>query len=78
MRKGKIKIQDILACSFLDDLLEVGEGKLLNTFHAHWLQWLSALSSSLVALLQIDDSAEFPKVIILNRIISIPKHYLCF
>lgn len=23
MRKGKIKIQDILACSFLDDLLEV-------------------------------------------------------
>ena len=26
MRKGKIKIQDILACSFLDDLLEVGEG----------------------------------------------------
>ena len=26
MRKGKIKIQDILACSFLDDLLEVSNG----------------------------------------------------
>ena len=50
MRKGKIKIQDILACSFLDDLLEVGEGKLLNSFPLHSLQVLSAFSSSLCTL----------------------------
>ena len=26
LRTGKVKIQDILACSFLDDLIEVGVG----------------------------------------------------
>ncbi|XP_017386304.1 serine/threonine-protein phosphatase 2A regulatory subunit B'' subunit gamma isoform X3 [Cebus imitator] len=43
MRKGKIKIQDILACSFLDDLLELRDEELSK--ESQETNWFSAPSA---------------------------------
>lgn len=44
MRTGKIRIQDILACSFLDDLLELRDGNLPKDLQdANWFSAPSAL-----------------------------------
>ncbi|RXM91415.1 Serine/threonine-protein phosphatase 2A regulatory subunit B'' subunit gamma [Acipenser ruthenus] len=44
MRKGKIKIQDILACSFLDDLLELRDEELSKeSQESNWFSAPSAL-----------------------------------
>merc|ERR1719228_1519525 len=44
LRMGKIKIQDVLACSFLDDLLELRDHELLKDAQdANWFSAPSAL-----------------------------------
>ena len=44
MRSGKIKIQDILACSFLDDLLELRDEELTKeSLNNNWFSATSAL-----------------------------------
>merc|ERR550534_1220180 len=44
MRTGKIKIQDVLACSFLDDLLELRDNELPKDLQeANWFSAPSAL-----------------------------------